>query len=586
MRLFFRGARSGTSPRSGSDRHHRHHRHRALTNLLRVVRQSPPELGVVFAAMTPGETPAAFESSHDPLGDPPTPVLEIILEEIDLAVETVSDAAALAPAVGIAVTGGAMVKLPHDPADSTPSTSPPTGSTPDAGNAAKGESFRSGFTQAGPVAVAGVIVNGTSALVVVAVAHLVTPRSYGVIAQLLGLFFILSMPGSAVLVGVVRRVTALEQWGNAHRVRSWVAKVHRAVMAVIVGEVIVVWSLRSWIARELSLPNDQGVFLILVAGGIWMFLCVDRGLIQARRGYRSLAVNLLIEGSIRALCIVGFVASGMGVSGYALGVFAGEMVATAHARWIASRVWSDRPDIVPPVSDGPTALEGAQPNDVVRRVLIADVSAAFIGLALLGFLQNVDVILLGRINHGAAGAYAAISVASKALVFGALALGSYLLPEATIRWQQGGHAVRQLVVTLTFLAVPAVVLFAIAFFVPKWFLDLIFSERLSSAAPAFASLVGAMAFLCVSVLLTNYLFGAGCRWIVLLLLAGSIAAGVLVTLAHGQPLDTARADLIVQAALATAMTVAFIVIHQRVHGEGRLRRRSGRGFSRLGRVTR
>ncbi len=81
-------------------------------------------------------------------------------------------------------------------------------------------------------------------------------------------------------------------------------------------------------------------------------------------------------------------------------------------------------------------------------------SAAFVGLALLGVLQNVDVILLGRLDPHNVGPYAAISVASKALVFGALALGAYLLPEATIRWNEGGHAVRQLGVTLIFLAVP------------------------------------------------------------------------------------------------------------------------------------
>ena len=71
------------------------------------------------------------------------------------------------------------------------------------------------------------VVNAAAALVVIAVARLVSSRSYGEIAQLLGLFFILSMPGSAVLVGVVRRVTGLQTTGQAHLVRGWVARVHR-----------------------------------------------------------------------------------------------------------------------------------------------------------------------------------------------------------------------------------------------------------------------------------------------------------------------------------------------------------------------
>jgi O-antigen/teichoic acid export membrane protein len=213
-------------------------------------------------------------------------------------------------------------------------------------------------------------------------------------------------------------------------------------------------------------------------------------------------------------------------------------------------------------------------------VLVADVSAAFVGLALLGLLQNVDVILLGRLNHAQAGAYAAISVASKALVFGALALGAYLLPEATIRWNEGGHALRQLMVTLAFLAVPAVVLLGIALFIPVRFLSLIFTPKLATAAPAFASLVGAMIFLCISVLLTNYLFGAGRRWIVLLLAAGSVLAVGLVFAADGKPLATARADLLVQALLALAMGTAFVLVHYRHHGEQWRQRRQLAGTGR------
>jgi O-antigen/teichoic acid export membrane protein len=473
-----------------------------------------------------------------------------MLEEMDLAMEPVTESS-LAPSAGIAATGGSMIPLPHEPEPAA---------------AAGRESFRSGFSQAGPVAVAGLVVNGASALVVVIVAHLVSPRAYGAIAQLLGLFFILSMPGSAVLVGVVRRVTALQALGHPERVHRWARKVHRILLAVVLVELVVVWLLQNWIARELSLPNSQGVVLILVAAGIWILLCVDRGLLQAHREYRALAVNLLVEGMVRTGCVIGFVVAGMGVSGYALGIFLSEVVAVSHARWLASRAWPAHlpvpaaaiPTEPPP---GPIAVE------VERRVLIADVSAAFVGLALLGLLQNVDVILLGRLNHAESGAYAAISVASKALVFGALALGAYLLPEATIRWNQGGHAVRQLVVTLVFLAVPAVVLLGIALVAPTWFLSLIFTPKLATAAPAFASLVGAMIFLCISVLLTNYLFGAGRRWIVLLLVGGSGLAIGLVAAAHGQPLATARADLAVQAVLAVAMGTAFVVVHYRQHGE-------------------
>jgi len=492
-------------------------------------------------------------------GPASAPGLDVILEEVDTVVDPVAESAAFAPAVGIAVAGGPMVTLPPD--------------EPVPGLSAQGDSLRSGLNQAGPVAVAGMVVNGAAALVVVAVARLVSSRSYGEIAQLLGLFFILSMPGSAVLVGVVRRVTGLQASGQADRVRPWVARIHRIALIGIGVELVLVLALQGWIARWLSLSDGSGVVLILMAAGIWILLSVDRGLLQAHRHYRPLAGNLLVEGGIRTGSVLVMVAGGFGVTGYALGVFLGEVVATAHARWLASRAWADPRDA--PVRAGAPGAEAL----LARRRLMADVSAAFVGLGLLGLLQNVDVILLGRLDHAQVGPYAAISVASKALVFGALALGAYLLPEATIRWNEGGHAVRQLGVTLVFLAVPATALIVLSVWAPKWFLTLVFSARLSTAAPAFATLVGAMICLSFTVLVTNYLFGTGSRWIVLLLLAGSGLAVALVNAAGGRPLATARADLIAQGALATAMAVAFVAIHVRHRGQHWTRRRGWQGPS-------
>ena len=67
-----------------------------------------------------------------------------------------------------------------------------------------------------------------------------------------------------------------------------------------------------------------------------------------------------------------------------------------------------------------------------------------------------------------------------------------------------------------------------------------------------------MICLSFTVLVTNYLFGTGSRWIVFLLAGGSALAAVLVTRADGHTSATAWADLVVQALLALAMGVAFL----------------------------
>ncbi|MGC8462645.1 MAG: hypothetical protein ACP5P9_03115 [Acidimicrobiales bacterium] len=452
------------------------------------------------------------------------------------------------------------------------------------GRSGRAPELRAGLTDAGPVAVAGLLVNGASALVVVVVARLVSPREYGAVNQLLGLFFVLSMPGSAVLVGVVRRVTAWRMTGQLHLVSQWVRRVHRLLGALLVVGTVVVALLQSWIARQLGLPNDAGVLTVLVAGGLWIVLCVDRGLLQSERAYRPLAGNLLLEGAARTVAILVLVTAGLGVAGYGLGVLLGEVGAVAEARWLVWRrgtyshagLPSAPPPAAVPMGD-PAPPDHVDRSAPKRHQLLGDVAAAFVALGLLALLQNADVIMIGRYNRAAAGPYAAISVASKALVYAALALGSYLLPEATIRWHAGGHAVRQLGVALVLAELPAAVLLVLALAVPRLLLRLVFSARLTAAAPAFATLAAAMALLCVSVLLTNYLIGTGTRWVVVVLGGGGLAVLGAVAAAHGSPVATARADFAVQLAVCMALGVSFVVVHHRRHGE-RWRARFGTAY--------
>ena len=383
------------------------------------------------------------------------PGLDLILEEVETVVDPIGESAALGPAVGIAVAGGPMIQLPPD--ESAPSL---VGTD----NTVKG-----GLLQAGPVAIAGMLVNGAAALVVVAVARLVSSQSYGEIAQLLGLFFILSMPGSAVLVGVVRRVTGLQTTGQGHLVRRWVARVHRICLVGIGVELVLVLALQGWIAHQLRLPDGRGRgphphgrrHLDPAQRRPWPAPgppeLPPAGGQPAGRGRRP-------DGG---WCWSWWSAAS-GWRATPSGVLVSEVVATLHAHWLARRAWTD-PATGPVARTRRPASSAATPPEEIlaRRKLLADVSAAFVGLALLGLLQNIDVILLGRLDHANVGPYAAISVASKALVFGALALGAYLLPEATIRWNEGGHAIRQLGVTLLFLAVPAVAALGIAVVVPE-----------------------------------------------------------------------------------------------------------------------
>jgi O-antigen/teichoic acid export membrane protein len=431
--------------------------------------------------------------------------------------------------------------------------------------------MRAGLRDAGPLALAGFAANGANVVVTVLVARLLTTRGYGALAQLTSLFLIVSMPGTAVVVGVVRRVTALAVVGRVASVRDWARHAHTQAIVVVGALAIVALSVRGLLARELSIPVPLGVFAIIVAGAVWVLLSLDRGLLQARRHYKALSVNLLVEGGTRTVAVLCFVGAGMGVAGVAWGILFGEVVTALHARFAADRSWAHGSAKhartgAPWTRRRAAASRGEDARAMVHRHryrLLLDVSGALVAMALLAYLQNVDVIVLGREAPHATGTYAAISVASKALVFAAIALGAYLLPETAIEWHRGGHALHQLGVTLLVLAIPSATLLFAAVAFPRWLLSFVFSARYSGAHSAFWVLVVAMVFLSATVVLTTYLLAAGQRWIGALLFVGAVVATFAVSAAHGSARPTAMTDMAVQGGLCLVVAGVFVGVHVR-----------------------
>ncbi len=428
------------------------------------------------------------------------------------------------------------------------------------------QSLRAGLLQAGPLAAAGVLANGASVVLTVALARVLSPHSYGVLNQLTGLYLILSMPGSAVVVAVVRRVTTWHEDGSGLLVRRWAGRMHRQGSMLVLAWAVLVFASRHGVAVLLNQKSGIGIAAILTAAAFFVLLSLDRGLLQAHRSYQPLAVNLLVEMGVRVVAVLVLVLAGFGPSGAAVGVLIGEVVAAAHARWAAVRVWSG--GVVRPLWATAGWVAAIRPDRVLgrggseRRTVVLDLVVASVSLSMVAVLQNVDVLVVGRDNPTHSGAYAAVSVTSKAIVFGAIVLGGYLLPEAAIRWRQGGHALRQLAVVLLLLGVPSLLLLGLALAAPQQLLEIVFHHAYTSASDALAPLVVAMIMLSVSVVLTMYLLAVGRRWVCGVLVAGAVALTVAVLGVHGSPRATAFVDLGVQAIVLAVIVAGFALVHR------------------------
>jgi len=221
--------------------------------------------------------------------------------------------------------------------------------------------------------VGGLVANALNIVATVLVARLLTTRQYGGVAQLLGLFFVLSMPGSALLVGVLRRITAMAAKGHDELAHRWTTKLYRRSLLVLVAWSAFAFAIEAPLARALRLPDNGSVAFILIAGGVWALLCIDRAILQAHRRYAGLGLNLMIEIGVRTVLVLGFAIAGLGIWGYALGLLLGEIVAAAEARVAGSGAWG-------------YPARAALPSDdsMGTRALSIDLVTALIGFALLG----------------------------------------------------------------------------------------------------------------------------------------------------------------------------------------------------------
>jgi O-antigen/teichoic acid export membrane protein len=189
------------------------------------------------------------------------------------------------------------------------------------------------------------------------------------------------------------------------------------------------------------------------------------------------------------------VGAGLGVTGAYLGTPLSMVAAALTLRWVTARKL------------GPASGAGAGQR---LLELIGRAWPAVLALFLMAVLQNVDVIMVKRqIGGDEAGAYAAAAVAAKAVVWVAIGIGLYLVPEAARASRGDGDPRRVLVRALAVVSVVAVPMLLVYAVVPETVLRLAFGEETVPAADALFVLGCAMSLLAVGYLGVQYMLALG-----------------------------------------------------------------------------
>jgi O-antigen/teichoic acid export membrane protein len=386
---------------------------------------------------------------------------------------------------------------------------------------------------------AAVIVGNVIALALTVVfARVLHAKGYGSFSALMSTFIILMVPGTALQTTVAREVSAEIARGEPHpgaEVRKWLERLAVLVAAVAVVSVLA----RDVLAAIIGVREvPWAAAATLPTGCLWLLACVERGALQGFQRYRMVGGSIVGEQVARLAFGLVLVAAGLGVTGAFLGTPLSLVAVIAG--------------LSVPLGRQIGAHGGPERNPLVD--LVTRAWAPIVALGLVAWLQDGHVIIVKHLVSGRqAGAWGAAAVAAKAVVWVAIGVSLYLVPETARRARTGEDARPILLRTLRvigLLAVPAVLIFAVA---AEPLLRIVFGTKFTSSADALPFLGLAMTLLAATYLAVQYKLALH-RAHFIAALAVAAVVQPLVLLAIGPHLTAiALGMLAVQAVLAATM---------------------------------
>jgi O-antigen/teichoic acid export membrane protein len=324
-------------------------------------------------------------------------------------------------------------------------------------------------------------------------ARILGASGYGSLAALVSAFIILMVPGSALQIASAREVSHAIADGDplaGAGVRRWLRQL--VILTVVVT--IVAIPFRSVLGAIINVDELWAAAAVPLTAMLWAIVCVERGALQGFQRYKVIGFSMVGEAACRLAFALLFYAAGAGVTG----AFVGQAAALVVVGAVLTIPLFRR---LPHVS-----------HDAGKRLrdLLAGSWVPVIGLTLLFALQEVHVIVVKHeASSDAAGSYAVAAVAAKSIIWVAVGLGMYLLPETARRAKSGDDPRPILLRTLALIglaSVPMVLIYAAA---AKPLLSAVFGPDLADASNALPWLSLAMALLACVYLSVQYLLALG-----------------------------------------------------------------------------
>jgi len=315
------------------------------------------------------------------------------------------------------------------------------------------------------------------------------PSDYGVLAALISLSYILSIPVGALSLVVIKFASALKGKEQIGAIKVLFKGTNKKLLPVSLLILLIFIFLTPLIVSFLHLPSFWLFIVILLAFFVSIFYTISRAILQGLLCFSSLVVSNVLGALIKLGVAVVFVIWGFKIYGALFGILVGGIVSYIFTLFFLRFLFQKKP----------------QKLKLNNREIISFALPSFLSTLAFTSLYTSDVILVRHFFSGQeSGFYGALSTLGKIIFFVIGPVIAVAFPMFSERHANGGNYRNLFLASLGLVGTICFFLSGIYFLFPGLIVRLLFGETYLSITPLLGYFAIFLSLYSFSFLLINF----------------------------------------------------------------------------------
>lgn len=313
------------------------------------------------------------------------------------------------------------------------------------------------------------------------------PIDYGVLASLISLFYLLSIPMTAFSLVVVRYVSALKS--KREKVNYFVRLINKKTLIISLVGLLIFFTISPWISSFLHLESMTSLIIIGFITFTGIFTSINLATLQGFLRFGWYTLSNIVGSFIKLMLAVILVYLGYKVFGAVLALLIGVISSYVLTRFYVQKVIGEK-----------EAREGFNGRDIVAYFL-----PVFFSILAFTSLYTTDVVLVRHfLSAQEAGFYAALANLGKIIYFASSPIIMVMFPMVSERHANGKKYANLLSLSFVLALLVCLGISGIYFLFPKLMVVILYGNQYIAAAPNLFIFAIFLTLYSLSYLLVNF----------------------------------------------------------------------------------